>query len=174
MNIKVSDMNTDNIPTIDSTFAGKDQYYASEVEMNADEIVKALRWYAKVTTYCEDNIVNCRECEFHGFCTDPYSDDGIAMMRERLEQAADTIESLQAQLAASQRRERAHEAAIKRHYADMTSQCFICYSCANHDARQKAKWDGKKPEDYACSGCGDGKPNWKFDVERFMGQEGTK
>lgn len=73
--------------------------------MNADEIVdidtvvRALRWYAKVTTYCEDNIVNCRECEFHGFCTDPYSDDGIAMMRERLEQAADTIESLQAQLA---------------------------------------------------------------------------
>lgn len=81
--------------------------------MNADEIVdidtvvRALRWYAKVTTYCEDNIVNCRECEFHGFCTDPYSDDGIAMMRERLEQAADTIESLQAQLSASQRRERA-------------------------------------------------------------------
>lgn len=84
------------------------------------------------------------------------------------------IAELEAKLAASQRRERAHEAAIRRHYNDMTSQCFICYSCVNHDARQKAKWDGKKLEDYACSGCGDGKPNWKFDVERFMGQEGRK
>lgn len=66
------------------------------------EIVKALRWFAKVTTHCEHNIVSCPECEFHGFCTDPYSDDGICKMHECLTAAASLIESLQAQLAAEQ------------------------------------------------------------------------
>ena len=62
------------------------------------EITKALRWFAKVTTHCEHNIVSCPECEFHGFCTDPYSDDGICKMHECLTAAASLIESLQAQL----------------------------------------------------------------------------
>lgn len=109
---------------------------------------------------------------FLRFCDDP--ELACCRAERELGQLREKNAQLRSQLQDTQRRERAHEAAIKRHYADMTSQCFICYSCVNHDARQKAKWDGKKLEDYACSGCGDGKPNWKFDVERFMGQEGRK
>ena len=72
--------------------------------MTEKEITKALRWFAKVTTHCEHNIVSCPECEFHGFCTDPYSDDGICKMHECLTAAASLIESLQAQLATEKRR----------------------------------------------------------------------
>jgi hypothetical protein len=57
-----------------------------------------MRWLAKVTTICEDSLVNCRECEYHGFCTDPYSDERIGEMKEWLTQAADLIEELQSQL----------------------------------------------------------------------------
>lgn len=124
--------------------------------MNADEIVKAL------LTECED----CSERTVGGGCKAIY----YCSNRD----AADWIESLQGQLTASQARERAHEAAIKRHYTDMTSQCFICYSCINHDARERAHWNGKELEGYACTGCGKGKPKRQFDVERFSGQEGAK
>ncbi len=67
--------------------------------MNAEEIVKGLRWLAKVRTYCEAHLVNCRECEFHGFCTDPYDEESIGQQTDWLNQAADLIESLTAQLA---------------------------------------------------------------------------
>lgn len=92
-------------------------------------------------------------------------DDGFKDIGELI----DEYEQVKKQLAESQRRERAHEAAIKRHYDDMTSQCFICYSCVNHDAR--GHWNGKEP--YACSGCGKSHPKWRFDEGRFA-QEGTK
>lgn len=139
-------------------------------------------------------MVNCRECEFHGFCTDPDSDESIGEQAEWMKQAADLIESLtaqleewqnqhrqaalnyqqkcrdvvelEAQLAASQQETRAFEAATRRHYNDMTSQCFICYSCINHNAR--LNWDRKS--EYACSGCGKGKPKWQFDIARFSSQ----
>lgn len=61
-------------------------------------LIKAMRWYAKVTTYCEDNIVNCHECEYHGFCADPYSDEKIGEMREWLTQSAALIEEMQSKL----------------------------------------------------------------------------
>lgn len=70
--------------------------------MNTDEIVQALKWLAKVRTYCDTHMVNCRECEFHGFCTDPDSDESIGEQAEWMNKAASLIESLQAQLAASQ------------------------------------------------------------------------
>lgn len=68
--------------------------------MTEKEITKALRWFAKVTTHCEHNIVSCPECEFHGSCTDPYSDDGICKMHECLTAAASLIESQAAEKAA--------------------------------------------------------------------------
>lgn len=79
------------------------------------------------------------------------------------------VAELESKLAESQRREWAYEAAIKRHYDDATCQCFLCYSCVNHDARDH--WSGKGP--YACSECGKGHPNWRFDEGRFA-QEDTK
>lgn len=102
---------------------------------------------------------------FLRFCNDPE----IACCKAEAELGRLRTENaqLRSQLQESQRRERAYAEAIKRHYADMTSQCFICYSCVNHDAREKAQWDGKKLENYACSGCGSGKPKWQFDVGRF-------
>lgn len=89
--------------------------------------------------------------------------------RQEKEELQARIVELEESIAASQRVERAYAEAIKRHYADMTSQCFICYSCVNHDAR--GSWDGKGP--YACSGCGKGIPKWQFDVDRFS-REVTK
>lgn len=72
--------------------------------MNADElkrtkiITRGLRWLAKVRTYCDAHMVNCKECEFTGFCTDPDSDESIGEQAELLGQAADLIDSLTAQL----------------------------------------------------------------------------
>ncbi|SMC38345.1 hypothetical protein [Papillibacter cinnamivorans] len=66
--------------------------------MNADEIVKALKWIAKVRTYCDTNMVNCTKCEFHGFCTDPDSDESIGQQSEWFTQAANLIESLTTQI----------------------------------------------------------------------------
>lgn len=130
--------------------------------MNADEIVKVLKGYS---------------LPFLAYKTDSHTAQAIY-------DAADLIESLQeevgaahtredaayAALAEAQARERAFEVATKRHYADMTSQCFICYSCINYDAHERAHWDGKKLTEYACAGCGGGKPNWQFDVDRFAGR----
>ena len=142
--------------------------------MNIDELVGALRNCSNPATRKPD----CDNCPLFGerLC-----------VKKMLEGAADLIESQAAKIAElndfqnsqcaelleklgkAERRERAHEAAIKRHYGDATSQCFLCYSCVNHDAR--GHWNGKGP--YACSGCGKSHPNWRFDEGRFA-QEGTK
>ena len=61
--------------------------------MNDNELVKALRWMSKVRI-CETKMVNCHECEFHGFCTDPDSDESIANQIVFHEQAATRIEQL--------------------------------------------------------------------------------
>lgn len=62
--------------------------------MTTDELIKALRWVAKVTTYCDTHMVNCHECEFHGFCTDPNSDESIGQQSEWFTQAADELARL--------------------------------------------------------------------------------
>ena len=97
--------------------------------MNADEVVRALKWLAKVRTYCDTHMVNCRECEFHGFCTDPDSDESIGEQAEWMNKAASLIESLQAQLTASQRRERA---AVEMLIKFIKQSDDICDYCKNH------------------------------------------
>lgn len=61
--------------------------------MTDNELVKALRWMSKVRI-CETKMVNCHECEFHGFCTDPDSDESIANQIVFHEQAATRISQL--------------------------------------------------------------------------------
>lgn len=62
--------------------------------MTTDELIKALKWVARVTTYCDTHMVNCHECEFHGFCTDPNSDESIGQQSEWFTQAADELTRL--------------------------------------------------------------------------------
>lgn len=106
--------------------------------MNAEEIVKALRWLAKVRTYCDANIVNCSECEFHGFCTDPDSEESIGQQAEWTKQAADLIESLTAQLKEARQREKAAVEFIK--YLDCN------YSGYMTENERFAKWRGSRKE----------------------------
>lgn len=63
-------------------------------DKSAEEIVRALRWLAKVRTYCDAHMVNCKECEFTGFCTDPDSEESICEQAELFEQAAAKIAEL--------------------------------------------------------------------------------
>ena len=65
--------------------------------MKDDELVKALRWLSTVRV-CETKLVNCHECEFHGLCTDPDSDESIASQIILHEQAANTINTLRNEL----------------------------------------------------------------------------
>ena len=67
--------------------------------MSTDESVRALNWLAKVRTYCDTHMVNCAECEFHGFCTDPDSEESIGEQAEWMEDAAKLIEQLTDQTA---------------------------------------------------------------------------
>ena len=61
-----------------------------------EELVKALRWLAKVRV-CETKIVNCHECEFHGYCEDPDSDESIAAQIVTHGKSADALESISAE-----------------------------------------------------------------------------
>lgn len=145
--------------------------------MNIDELVGALRSCSNPATRKPD----CDNCPLFGerLCVKKMLEgaaDLIESLRARADQAAlnyqqkcRDVAELESKLTESQRREWAYEAAIKRHYDDATCQCFLCYSCVNHDAR--GHWNGKGP--FACSECGKSHPKWRFDEGRFA-QEGTK
>ena len=89
--------------------------------MSTNEIVKALRWIAKVRI-CETKIVDCNSCEFHGFCTDPDSDESISEQIVVFEKASDEIERLQKELDAADAK-----------LDDLTDSGF-CHSCTGCNA----------------------------------------
>ena len=61
-----------------------------------EELTSRLRWLAQVRI-CETKIVDCHNCEFHGTCTDPDSDESIAEQIAIHTEAADAIERLSAE-----------------------------------------------------------------------------
>ena len=119
--------------------------------MTDEETVRALKWLAKVRTYCDTHMVICAECEFHGFCTDPDSDESIGEQAGWMKQAADLIESLQAQLAESQRREQAAVEDLKS--ANLCRHCGLNASCGSEIRSNRRafgvckRWEYRGPQE---------------------------
>lgn len=60
--------------------------------MKADEVVKVLRWLAKVRICQVEAHEECPKCEFHGICTDPDLNESICEQIKVFNNAADLLE----------------------------------------------------------------------------------
>ena len=118
--------------------------------MNADEIVKALRCYA---SDCGDDET-CGQCTFAWMCEEM---DGNAPKI-----IADLIESLTAQLAASQRRGKAAvedmTAVLKRDSDDICAYCKNRIECKNEQCEKYSSGVGDVDGNY---------PDWKWTCMDF-------
>ena len=118
--------------------------------MNADEIVKALRCYA---SDCGDDET-CGQCTFAWMCEEM---DGNAPKI-----IADLIESLTAQLAASQRRGQAAvedmTAVLKRDSDDICAYCKNRIECKNEQCEKYSSGVGDVDGNY---------PDWKWTCMDF-------
>ena len=65
--------------------------------MSIDEVIKILRWLAKVRICQVEVHDECSECEFYEICTDPDSDESIDKQIETFKSVADLLEQLKAE-----------------------------------------------------------------------------
>lgn len=129
--------------------------------MNADEIVKALRAQANCEKFYKEHN-DCSGCPMPYKENPSYQKMCVGFGEEVLPQTADLIRSLQAQLAESQRREKAAvenmTAVLKRDSDD------ICAYCKN-----RIECEGQQCEKYS-SGVGDvdgNYPDWQWTCMDF-------
>lgn len=114
--------------------------------MNADELIAKLR----------DNAI-CEDCEYYGEPCGCNRPDGQCVEYDLCNEAADIIESLQAQLAEAQRRA---DAAVKDLNALRKKSRWTCFAC---------KYDASYVREI-CAGCGYN-DNWEW---RGDAEEGEK